>query len=486
MAEKANESLNLSNSRDPPLIRAARMFQDNIRVRDTKVRGAAERNVNLEKELNALQARMDNKMNELQGLQDLSAKTKPAGHILETVMGELEQRNLELSSLLKASERSRVEMEGMLKEQNEELTTLRANTLIMKTLEEEVTGLNTKKDELNERISELESDLLECRRHEQSLNQKITDVAMEREQLEQGHNSRLLDMNSKLVFAEDQIKEKEMMIERTEMTAKELFEKCNQLGTSNTDVKQELLHCLESGKKLKDLNTKLHFCKDYLEQQVDQLIKELKSSRGLNEQMKLEMSNSSREKQNFHKQVVLLEDQHKQTLSEMQLMKEKLSSVEKHLHEYEAGSVRSACVIAEIHKEKESHDMVKISLERQIRDLEGELKIKEDQTRNCEIQNRKIKTDMLQLNSKLEYFQQHFIEKQELQKLKSDLEIKYKLDLNTQLQKVSNMFEQEQNELIDAMKNSVNQRNDSELNTAITPDAIRRSNAANAFYRSHS
>ena len=55
------------------------------------------------------------------------------------------------------------------------------------------------------------------------------------------------------------------------MTAKELFEKCNQLGTSNADVKQELLHCLESGKKLKDLNTKLHFCKDYLEQQVSRI-----------------------------------------------------------------------------------------------------------------------------------------------------------------------------------------------------------------------
>lgn len=38
-----------------------------------------------------------------------------------------------------------------------ELTTLRANTLIMKTLEEEVTGLNARKDELNERINELES-----------------------------------------------------------------------------------------------------------------------------------------------------------------------------------------------------------------------------------------------------------------------------------------------------------------------------------------
>jgi len=38
-----------------------------------------------------------------------------------------------------------------------ELTTLRANTLIMKTLEEEVAGLNTKKDELNEHIIALET-----------------------------------------------------------------------------------------------------------------------------------------------------------------------------------------------------------------------------------------------------------------------------------------------------------------------------------------
>ena len=34
---------------------------------------------------------------------------------------------------------------------------MRANTLIMKTLEEEVTLLTSKKDDLNERISELET-----------------------------------------------------------------------------------------------------------------------------------------------------------------------------------------------------------------------------------------------------------------------------------------------------------------------------------------
>lgn len=34
--------------------------------------------------------------------------------------------------------------------------------------------------------------------------------------------------------------------------------------------------------------------------------------------------------------------------------------------EYEAGTIRSACVIAETHKEKESHEMIKLSLEKQV------------------------------------------------------------------------------------------------------------------------
>lgn len=480
--QKQNDNMGFTvNGREPALIRAARMFQDNIRVRDSRLKSATDRNVNLEKELNVLQNKMDSKMNELKDLQDLAEKTKPAAHILETVMGELEQRNLELSSLLKASERSRIDMETMLKEQNEELTSLRANTLIMKTLEEEVNGLNTKKDELNERIRELETDLLESRRTEQALNQRLQDTSTEREQTEMEHGSQLMGLKSRLDFAGEQIREKDLLIENTEATAKELFEKCNQLGSSNNEIKQELMHCLESGKRLKDLNTKLNFCKDYLEQQVDQLIKDLKTAKGSNEQLKLEMSNSNREKQNFHKQIVLLEEQHKQSLCEMQLLKEKLSSVEKHLREYEGGSVRSASVIAEFHKEKETHDMIKISLEKQVRDLEGDLKMKEDEVKNAEMYSRKLKTELVQMNSKVEYYQEHFIEKQELQKVRADLEIKYKLDLNTQLQKVSNMFEQEQNELLSTMRNSLNQRNEPEIETSpITPSHFR-----SAAYRTH-
>ncbi|XP_066913607.1 paramyosin-like [Clytia hemisphaerica] len=470
--------------RQPSLVKAARQFQDNIRSRaDSKLRAASDRNGNLERELTALQSKMDQKMGELEGLQEMSDQTaKPAAHILETVMGELEQRNLELSSLLKQSERSRVEMEDVLKEQNEELTTLRANTLIMKTLEEEVTLLTSKKDDLNERVSDLETELHERQLHEQMLNQKLSDCEHERQSMEQDNASRRTEMGSKLSYAQQQIKEKELLVENTEITVKELFEKCNQLGTSNSEVKQELLHCLESGKRLKDLNTKLHFCKDYLEQQVDQLIKDLKASRGTNEQLKLEMSNGNRERQNYHKQVLLLEEQHKQTVSEMHIMKEKLSSVEKQLHEYESGSIRSACVIAEINKEKDSKELLKLSLEKQVRDLEGELKLKEEELRASEMFGRKLKSDLVQCHAKVEYYQESFIEKQELQKLRADLEIKYKLDLNTQLQRVGDMFEKEQNELIETMKTSLNARSEPEMyHTAVTPEALR----LRDFYRAH-
>ena len=44
----------------------------------------------------------------------------------------------------------------------------------------------------------------------------------------------------------------------------------------------------------------------------------------------------------------------------------------------------------------------------------------------------------------------------------------------------------QQNELIEAMKNSMNQRNEPDAITAVTPEAIRRANAASAFYRAHS
>jgi len=443
---------------EPALIRAARAFQDNIRVRDSRIKQTAEKNNNLEKELSDLQIKMDSKMNELQDLQDLAEKTKPAAHILETVMGELEQRNLELSSLLQASERSRSEMESMLKEQNEDLTTLRANTVIMRTLEEEITSMNERKNEMLDQMKMMEEELSECKQNEQNFNHRLSEMDTEREQASQDFSERIQDLSSKLQYADDQSRDKDHMIEKTEVTVKELFEKCNQLGTNNSEIKSELLHCLESGKKLRDLNTKLQFCKDYLEQQVDQLIRELKASKGTNEQFKLEMSNINREKQNCNKQIMLLEEQQKQSTSEISILKDKLSNLQKHLQEYENGDIRSASCISEINREKEAHENTRLALEKKVREMESELKHQDGDLKNNEMCNRKLKTEMVQANAKIEYYQQNFIEKQELQKIRSDLEIKYKLDLNTQLQKVSAMFEQEQNELISTMRQSLNQR----------------------------
>lgn len=405
---------------------------------------------------------MDLKMAELQDLQELAEKTKPAAHILETVMGELEQRNLELSSLLKASEKSRLEMETILKEQNEEITTMRANTLIMHTLENEVTTLTEKKTELLENINQLEADIADCKSQEQTFEHRFQDMEREKEQTEQEHSSRVMELTTKLTFAHEQLTEKDNVIEKTELTIKDLFEKCSQLGTSNSDMKNELLHCLDSGKQLKDLNTKLQFCKDYLEQQVDQLIRELKSTRATNEQLKLEMSNMSREKQNSSKQVMLLEQECNQTSGELNILKDKVSSLQKQLQEYESGEIKSVCAMQDIAKEKEYHEATRLALDKKIRELDNQVKLQVDELKNSEFHGRKLKAELMQLQSKVEYYQENFIEKQELHKIKSDLEIKYKLDLNTQLQKVSAVFEQEQIDLISAMKLSLNQRQESE------------------------
>ncbi|XP_057291353.1 putative leucine-rich repeat-containing protein DDB_G0290503 [Hydractinia symbiolongicarpus] len=457
------------NKREPALIKAARAFQESTSTRYSKMKSDREINIALEKELTQLKKQMDSKMSELQDLQNLAEQTKPAAHILETVMGELEQRNLELSSLLKASEESRKDMEELLKEQNEELTTLRANTLIMQTLEAEVTQLNNKKTELFGVIQTLEEDVASHQSQDQTFNNRLNEMERTHKLEENQWTEYIRDLTMKVVNAEEQLRNKDDELEKTELTIKELFEKCHQLGGSNGDIKNELIHCLESGKKLKDLNTKLQFCKDYLEQQVDELIKELKASKALNEQMRLEMSNMNREKRNSEKQCLLTQEQYSHVRSELEVVKENLSNTQKHLQDYESGNLRSASAMSEISKEKEAHETTKQTLEKQIRELESHAKLQDEELKNALLLGRKMKTDLVQLQSKIEYYQEHFIEKQELQKIKSDLEIKYKLDLNTQLQKVSAMFEQEQNELITTMRTSRAYRQDNELEPSNSP-----------------
>ena len=69
---------------------------------------------------------------------------------------------------------------------------------------------------------------------------------------------------------------------------------------------------------------------------------------------------------------------------------------------------------------------------------------------------------MMEMEAKLKYFQDNFIEKQELLKIKHELEAKYKLDMNTQLKKVATGFDKEQDDFIRTMKQSLALREDTE------------------------
>ena len=121
-------------------------------------------NKELDKELSMLRLSMESKMHDLDDLARLTESSKPAAHILENVMADLEQRNSELASLFRSSEKNRADMEEMLKEQNDELKTLRANTVTMRTLENEVNELTEKNHELEELIKVHEHDIQVARK----------------------------------------------------------------------------------------------------------------------------------------------------------------------------------------------------------------------------------------------------------------------------------------------------------------------------------
>jgi len=414
---------------------------------------------------------MDSKMMDLENLQRLTEKSKPAAHMLENVMADLEQRNSELASLYRSSEKNRADMEDMLKEQNDELKTLRANTLIMRTLENDVNEMTDKKHELEEKIKTLEHELASLRKQEQVLHQKVREVERQGEIAGKEHNTKIAELMSKISWSNDQLVEKDTIIERTEHTVKELFEKCQQMGSNAISVKNELSNCVESGNRLKDVNTKLQYCKEYLEEQLNVLIKELKSAKVENEQLKLEYANLSSEKQNCAKEIVLLNEELSESSNEITLLKSNLKSVQRHLKDFESGAMRSAVVMNEIKKERRTFEGEKESLEKKIKDLEARRDIALEELRNATLYERKQNTRMMEMEAKLSYFQENFIEKQELQKIKNDLEVRYKLDMNQQLKKVSSLFDKEQDELIRTMKASITLREDVETDLSARPSS---------------
>merc|ERR1712224_75365 len=418
----------------------------------------------MDKEFSQLRISMDSKMTDLVDLENLVEKSKPAAHILENVMAELEQRNSELASLYRSSEKNRVDMEAMLKEQNEELKTLRANTSAMRSLESEVSELTDKKHDLETAIKDRDQELSTSRKQEQFLLQKVREMEREVDQAGKDFNLRVVDLTTKIAWTNDQILEKDAVIDKTEQTVKELFEKCEQLGTSNTDIKKELANSVVTN-RLIDVNSKLQYCKDYLEEQLEVLIKELKNARVENEQLRLEFANLNGEKTNCAKEIVMINEELSQSSNEVRLLKESLKTIQTRLKEYESGESRSPVVINEIKKERRAFEITRDGLEKKVRELESKRDLLMDELKHATMQEKRTNTKMMEMESKIAYFQENFVEKAELQRVKADLEVKYKLDMNAQLKKVSAVFDKDQDDLIKTMRTSLAMREqmDSEM-----------------------
>lgn len=421
----------------------------------------------MDKELHQLRLKMDSKLIDLKHLETLVEKNKPAAHILENVMAELEQKNSELVSLYRSSEKNRLDMVAILKEQNQELRVLRANTETMRTLEVEITGLTEKKVEIESKIKDRDHEFSQARKQEQSMRQRYREVERQCEQTSKDYSSKIEELTSKINWANEQIIEKDAVIDKTESTTKELFEKCQQLGVSNSDIKKELDNCVESGNRLVDINTKLQYCKSYLEEQLEILINELRLAQVENEELKIEYSNVNTEKVNFAKNIVLIKEELSQSASEIAELKEILRTMQNDFKDYESGKRRSAAVINEINKEKRAREDSKEQLEKKLWELESKRDVHLEELKSLQVQEKKQNIRIMEMESKITFYQMHFIEKQELHKMKADLEVKYKLDMNNQLRKINAYCDRQSEDLSNSLKASLALREEAESGMSI-------------------
>lgn len=421
----------------------------------------------MDKELHQLRLKMDSKLIDLKHLETLVEKNKPAAHILENVMAELEQKNSELVSLYRSSEKNRLDMVAILKEQNQELRVLRANTETMRTLEVEITGLTEKKVEIESKIKDRDHEFSQARKQEQSMRQRYREVERQCEQTSKDYSSKIEELTSKINWANEQIIEKDAVIDKTESTTKELFEKCQQLGVSNSDIKKELDNCVESGNRLVDINTKLQYCKSYLEEQLEILINELRLAQVENEELKIEYSNVNTEKVNFAKNIVLIKEELSQSASEIAELKEILRTMQNDFKDYESGKRRSAAVINEINKEKRAREDSKEQLEKKLWELESKRDVHLEELKSLQVQEKKQNIRIMEMESKITFYQMHFIEKQELHKMKADLEVKYKLDMNNQMKKINAYCDRQSEDLSNSLKASLALREEAESGMSI-------------------
>jgi len=416
--------------------------------------------INADDELSRLQEMMDKKIKDMEKGRTVADINEKNPHVMDSVMEELEQRNLEIASLLKASDKSRQDMEELIKANNKEITSMRANTLVMYTLEDNVTALHEKGIGLKSQVAKLEDERAASKIRDKNLNMQIKDNLKHEQIRSSEYNEKILDLTKTLLYAEDQLQERDGVIEKTEKTLKDLFDTCEQIGDTNDSIKMELHNCKTSNDSVHAKNETLQYCKEYLEEQVDAMVKDVKAMRGVNEKLKLEIANMGANSRNHTKTHALLSEKVHSNKEDIVLLKDQVRESKTVLGDYESGDLKSNVVLSEIKKERLQNETVVKALQNKISDLEKELDETEEKVKKSTQMERKLDSRMNEMEGKINDYQENYIEHHELETLKKDLQVRHKLDLNLNRTRVGAVLGRDQMDLIKAIKDSLSQKKD--------------------------
>lgn len=379
------------------------------------------------------------------------------------MMDQLEQRNMELSSLLKSSEKSRKDLELMLQEQNEQLTTLRANTLIMHTLEEEMNHMTKSKGELFDKLSVLEAEAATFKKQEYILRQKLEEVESENGRISDNYRNEYLEQKTKLNLAQNLFKEKERALIESERFSKELFEKCNMLGKRNKDTEKELSACMQSEAHLKEIAQQMHQYKNQLEKDIDELVAQIKTEKSAIKDLKTDLEARDDEMKNTLKQLSNLEDENKANIDKISSLTTELREAFKKIKSYESGEIISAEAQVEMQRWKNTYESREKTYQSEISELKALLEQKNGKIKQAELIEKKFEVRHNDLESKQKYCRENHMDKKDVQLLRNELELKSKLEMNNRLQKVSETFELEQEDLVKTMRLSLSQRREYDM-----------------------
>jgi chromosome segregation ATPase len=416
--------------------------------------------INADNEFTRLQAMMGDKIKDMNTDNKGEVDNKNP-HVMEDVMEELEQRNLEMASLLKASDKSRQSMEDSIKQNNKEITSLRANTLVMHTLQDNVHALHEMENDLRLKVSKLEDELNSSRVRDMELHHETKEREKKEEVRASEFNEKLRELAKNLLYAEDQVAERDAVIEKTEETLSDLFETCEQISNTNTSMKTEVDNCKTSNDGVHAKNETLQSCKEYLEEQVDAIVKDVKSTRGVNEKMKLEIANMVANNRNHTKTHTLLTEKVYMQKEDAKLIKDQVTEAKLVLTDYESGELKSNVVLGEIKKERIQNEATIKKLQANIQRLEDQIAATEEKVRKVGQTERKMESRIHELETKINNYQENYIDSQELETVKNDLHIKHRLDLNLQRTRVDAVLNKDdQLDLIKAIKESLAQKKD--------------------------